>query len=124
MGLVFNDRVKEPAASAPALGAISMSGAASGGGFVTAITGIGTGNQAYLEAFDPVANVWEIFLGTVTAGSPVTISRDKTLNSSSGVGVAVNFANAPTVWCDFPAYLAALTSTSAAVHLASNAGAL
>lgn len=123
MGLVFNDRVKEPASAAPGLGTISMSGTASPG-CLTALAGIGTTNQSYFEAYDPTANVWEIFLGTVTAGSPVTISRDKTVNSSSGVGVAVNFGNTPQVWCDFPAYLAALTATSAAIHLASNAGAM
>ena len=120
MGLVLADDVREPASNTGS-GPWNMSGTASGGGYVTVLAGIGDTNNSYFVAWDPLTGARSVFKGTVTNGSPVTLSVDKTLNNG---GAAVAFTNAPIIWCDFPAYLAAMAAAGAAQSLASNAGAL
>ena len=72
----------------------------------------------------PISNTWEVGLGTVTSGSPATLSRDTVLSNSSGTTAKINFANSVTAWCDYPAgkavYKAADDSVSAPEFAASN----
>lgn len=120
MGLVFSDAAKEPASNTGA-GPFNMSGTAFDASCTTLLAGIGNGNQSYFVAYDPVGAKRMVFLGTVTTGTPVTVSVDKVLNNG---GVGQTFANAPILWCDFAAYHAALWTAGAAQTMASNAGAL
>jgi len=98
MALVLADRVKETT-STTGTGTWNLSGAVTG--FQTFVAAIGTGNTTYYSAYDGNSN-WEVGLGTVTSGSPNTLSRN-TIYASSNAGAAVNFTTAPTVWCDYPA---------------------
>jgi hypothetical protein len=100
VSLVVADRVQETA-SAPGTGTISLGGASAS--YQTFVSGIGSGNTTYYVALDVTANTWEVGLGTVTSGSPATLSRDTVLSNSSGTTAKINFANAVTVWCDYPA---------------------
>jgi hypothetical protein len=100
MALVVADRVQETA-SAPGTGTISLGGASAS--YQTFVSGIGSGNTTYYVALDVTANTWEVGLGTVLSGSPNTLSRDAVLSNSSGTTAKINFANAITVWCDYPA---------------------
>ncbi|HLQ23703.1 MAG TPA: hypothetical protein VK132_10880 [Gemmatimonadales bacterium] len=61
-------------------------------GFQTIVAAIGTGNrQTFRRSNQRFGGVdWEIFRGTVTSGSPDTLTRDTVLRSSNG-GALVNF---------------------------------
>ena len=100
MALVVADRVQENA-SAPGTGTLSLGGATAG--YQTFVSGIGSGNTTYYTIVDVTANTWEVGLGTVTSGSPDSLSRDTILSNSSGNTSPINFANAVTAWCDYPA---------------------
>ena len=121
MALVVADRVQETA-SAPGTGTLSLGGASAG--YQTFVSGIGSGNTTYYTIVDVTANTWEVGLGTVTSGSPATLSRDTVLSNSSGTTAKINFANSVTAWCDYPAgkavYKAADDSVSAPEFAASN----
>ena len=98
MALVLADRVQETT-STSGTGTLTLSGASAG--FQTFSTGVGNGNTTYYVIFDPIANVWEVGLGTVGAG---TLSRDTVLSNSSGTTSKITLAgNASYVWCDYPA---------------------
>jgi hypothetical protein len=98
MALALADRCKETTASS-GLGTFSLAGAVAG--FQSFVTGIGTTNTTYYSAFDPISLAWETGIGTVTAGTPNTLSRTTVLASSTGA--KINFANSPIVWCDITA---------------------
>ena len=100
MALVVADRVQETA-SAPGTGTLSLGGASAG--YQTFVSGVGSGNTTYYTIVDVTANTWEVGLGTVTSGSPATLSRDTVLSNSSGTTAKINFANSVTAWCDYPA---------------------
>lgn len=121
MALVVADRVQENA-SAPGTGTLSLGGATAG--YQTFVSGIGSGNTTYYTIVDVTANTWEVGLGTVTSGSPDSLSRDTILSNSSGNTSPINFANAVTAWCDYPAgkavYKAADDSVIAPEFAASN----
>jgi hypothetical protein len=78
MALVVADRVQETSSTA-GTGTLTLSGAAAG--YQTFSTGIGNGNTTYYAIVDPVANVWEVGIGTVGAG---TLARTTVLANSSG----------------------------------------
>ncbi len=99
--LVIADRVKETTSST-GTGTFSLSGAVPD--FQSFVTGIGTTNTTYYSAADGIS-LWEVGIGTVTAGSPNTLSRTTVLASSSG-GAKVSFTVSPTVICTSPAILA------------------
>lgn len=98
--LVYADRVKESTTST-GTGTISLLGNAAN--HVKFVTGVGTGLDCYYTIEDAVGQAWEVGIGTVTAGSPDTLSRTTVL-ASSNAGALVNFGSGTkTVWCDFPA---------------------
>ncbi len=82
----YADRVKETSTTT-GTGTYSLAGAEAGHQGVVA--GIGDGESAYFCAED--GTDWEVFEGTVTAGTPDTLTRD-TILASSNSGAAVDWA--------------------------------
>lgn len=106
MALVVADRVQETTTTA-GTGTLTLAGAATG--YKTFSTGVGNGNTTYYVIQDPTANVWEVGLGTVGAG---TLTRDTVLSNSSGTTAKISFAgNFSNVWCDYPATQAVYKNT-------------
>ena len=98
MALVYADRVKETTTST-GTGTINLAGAATG--FQTFVAGIGNGNTVKYCITD--GTDWEVGEGTVTDGTPDTLSRT-TIHSSSNAGSAVNWgAGTKDVFCTLPA---------------------
>jgi hypothetical protein len=96
--LNFADRVKETTATT-GTGAYSLDGAASG--FQGFVAGIGSGNVCPYCCTNGAD--WEVGRGTVTDGTPDTLSRDVILASSNG-GAAVNWgAGSKELFCTVPA---------------------
>ena len=85
MALVYADRVKETTTTT-GTGTINLAGAATG--FQTFVAGIGNGNTVKYCITD--GTDWEVGEGTVTDGTPDTLSRT-TIHSSSNAGSAVNW---------------------------------
>ena len=113
MSLLVADRVQETTTTS-GTGPLNLGGAASG--YQSFVSGIGSGNQTYYALYDTIANVWEVGIGTVTSGSPNTLSRDTVLSNSSGNTSPLTLAgNLTYVWCDFPA--AKLNSISQMANL-------
>lgn len=98
MALIINDRVKETTTST-GTGTINLAGAEEG--FESFVAGIGNGNTTYYAIAG--GSEFEVGVGTVTSGSPDTLSRD-TIISSSNSDAAVNFsAGSKDVFCTMPA---------------------
>jgi hypothetical protein len=96
MGLVLADRVQE-ITTTTGTGTINLGGSTVA--YQGFINGIGSGNKvSYVIASGDGLN-WECGIGTVTAGSPNTLSRDIVTASSNG-GAAINLNGTSTVWCD------------------------
>lgn len=82
------DRVAETT-STTGTGTVNLAGALSRyRGFVAAV---GTGSLVEYTIVHRSANEWEVGVGTVTAGSPDTLTRSQIKASSSG-GTLVNFS--------------------------------
>ncbi len=114
--LKFLDAAKERASNS-GTGPYNLSGAAFDASCVT-IGSMGDQAESYFTAYDPVAAQRMVFKGTVTAGSPNTLSVDKVLNNG---GSAVTFTNAPIIWCDIPAYITAMAAASSALTFSNGA---
>jgi len=100
MALVINDRVKETSTTT-GTGTLNLAGAETG--YESFVSGVGTGNTTYYAIELNAANQWEVGIGTVTSGSPDTLSRD-TIISSSNSDAAVTFsAGTKNVFCTLPA---------------------
>lgn len=100
MAFIFADRVKETTTTT-GTGTVSLAGAATG--YQTFVAGIGSTNTCYYCIADQSGTNWEVGLGTVTSGSPDTLSRDSVLASSNS-GNLVNFgAGTKDVFVDYPA---------------------
>jgi hypothetical protein len=100
MALVINDRVKETSTTT-GTGTFNLAGAETG--YESFVSGVGTGNTTYYAIELNAANEWEVGIGTVTSGSPDTLSRD-TIISSSNSDAAVTFsAGTKNVFCTLPA---------------------
>jgi len=98
---MFADRVKE-SSTTTGTGTINLGGAATGG-YQTFVAGIGTGKQCYYAIQNTSANEWEVGIGTVTSGSPDTLSRTTVL-ASSNAGALVSFTSGTKeVFCTLPA---------------------
>ena len=96
--LVVADRIQETTTTS-GTGTLTLAGAATG--YKTFSSGVGNGNTTYYVIFDTTANVWEVGLGTVGAG---TLTRDTVLSNSSGTTAKITLAgNSSNVWCDYPA---------------------
>ena len=101
MALVLNDRVKETSTTT-GTGTLDLAGASTG--FVTFVAGIATGNTTYYTIHNQGTAEWEVGLGTVTDGTPDTLSRDTVLTNSSGNTSKISFsAGTKYVFCTMPA---------------------
>jgi hypothetical protein len=100
MALVINDRVKETS-STTGTGTLNLLGASQDfEGFVSAI---GNGNTTYYAITNTGTDEWEVGIGTVTDGTPDTLSRDSVLSSSNSDAL-VNFTTGvKDVFCTVPA---------------------
>lgn len=109
MAFVLKDRVKETSTTT-GTGTFSLDGAVSGfQGFVAAI---GNGNACFYCIVNRSANEWEVGLGTVTDGSPDTLTR-VTVYESSNSGSLVNFSSGTKdVFVTYPAEKAAVQEQS------------
>ena len=97
MALVLKNRVQENSTTS-GTGTLTLSGAVPG--FQTFSTAIGNGNTTYYTLYDNVAQVWEVGIGTVGAG---TLARTTVLSNSSGTTSPLILAgNTISVWCDYP----------------------
>ena len=90
-------------------GTISLDGAATG--FRRFVLAIGSDNPCYYVVENPDNGEWEVGIGTVTAGTPDTLSRDTVLSSSNS-GAKVDFAaGTKNVWISVPAEKLVTTDT-------------
>lgn len=87
MTLLRADRVRETSVT-PGTGTFSLRGAVSG--YLTCVAGIGTTKRMKYCAIARDGSGWEAGIGTVTSGSPDTLSRDIFLDSSTGSAVSFN----------------------------------
>jgi len=115
MALKFFDRTKEDASST-GTGTFSLSGTASTGGFRTFQSVHTSGDEVFYAAVDSSNSTFEVGRGTLTSGSPWTLSRD-TILSSSNSNNKVNFAAAPNLFSTYPAGHAAFSDTSLASNV-------
>ncbi len=100
MALVVADRVKETTTS---VGTSTINLAGAEDNFETFVTGVGTGNTTYYAIVDKGNSEFEVGIGTVTSGTPDTLSRDTVLASSNSDAL-VNFsAGEKDVFCTQPA---------------------
>ena len=107
---MFSDRVKE-SSTTTGTGALNLGGAATGG-FITFVSGIGTGNRCYYCIQNTTASEWEVGIGTATSGTPDTLTREVVLGSSNS-GALVNFsAGSKDVFCTISADTIELAMTS------------
>ena len=113
MAFKVADRVLETTTTS-GTGTLSLAGAVAG--YQSFVSGIGTGNTTYYTIYDAVAQVWEVGVGTVTSGSPNTLSRTTVLSNSSGTTVPLTLAgNTSNVFCAYPAEKAVIVDTSSNV---------
>lgn len=97
MAIVLKSRVKETSTTT-GTGTINLLGTVTG--FRTFLAAFGNGGQAYYCIED--GTNWEHGIGTVTSGTPNTLSRTTILSSSNG-GAAVNWgAGTRNVFSDIP----------------------
>lgn len=87
MALVIADRVVETSTTT-GTGTLNLAGAVTGA--QSFVAGVGDGNTTYYVIED--GTDWEVGIGTVTAGSPDTLSRD-TVYQSSNSDAAVNWGS-------------------------------
>lgn len=112
MALVLNDRVKETTTTT-GTGTVNLAGAEEG--FESFVSGVGTGNETYYSIF--AGTEFEVGRGTVTSGTPDTLSRT-TVFSSSNSDALVNFsAGEKTVICTYPAKKAPSASMDATAYI-------
>ena len=98
MALVVKDRVQE-ATTTSGTGTLTFTGPIPG--YQTFSSSIGNGNVTFYTIYDTTAQVWEVGIGTVGAG---TLSRDTVLSNSSGTTSPLTLAgNSSNVFCTYPA---------------------
>jgi hypothetical protein len=96
MALVVKDRVQENSTTS-GTGTLTLSGAVPG---FQSFAIIGDGNTTFYTIYDNTAQVWEVGIGTVGAG---TLARTTVLESSGG-GSTVNFSSGTqNVFITYPA---------------------
>lgn len=97
---VYADRVKETTTTT-GTGTLNLGGAATGG-FQTFVSGVGSGNICDYCLLSGNGTDWETGSGTVTSGSPATLSRD-TVYASSNSGSKISLTGTSTVFVTNPA---------------------
>ena len=100
MAFVLNDRVKETSTTT-GTGNFSLAGAETG--FESFVSAIGTGNLTYYAISNDGTSEFEVGIGTVTSGSPDTLSRDTIISSSNSDALVDFSAGTKTVFCTLPA---------------------
>jgi len=100
--LVLADRIQETGTVSTGTGSVNLAGAVNG--FKSFINGIGTGNVTYYAIYDPTTYAWEVGVGTVTAGTPNTLSRTTVLSNSLNTTALISFSTSDTltVFCTYP----------------------
>lgn len=88
------DRVRETTTTT-GTGTLSLGGAVVG--FRTFVSGIGSGNSCYYAIIG--TGEWELGIGTVTSGTPNTLSRSVILSSSNSNSVVDLSAGTKNVFC-------------------------
>jgi hypothetical protein len=117
MALIVADRVKETTTTT-STGTLSLAGAVAG--FQSFVAGVGTTNTTYYAITDSATGDWEVGIGTVTSGSPDTLSRDTVLESSNSDNL-VNFgAGQKIVICTQPAEKAVYLNAAGDLDVAGN----
>ena len=109
MALKFYDRTKEEATTT-GTGTFSLSGTGADGGFRAFSAVHATGDEVFYCAVDSSNNAFEVGKGTLTSGTPWTLSRTE-IKSSSNSNNKVNFAAAPEIFSTYPAENAAFFDT-------------
>ena len=100
MAFVLNDRVKETTTST-GTGTIQLAGAETG--FETFVAGIGNSNECYYCIQAQGGSAFEVGRGTVTDGSPDTLSRVEVFSSSNSDSLVDFAAGTKDVFCTLPA---------------------
>jgi hypothetical protein len=102
MAFVVADRIQETGTVSVGTGTVSLAGATNG--YKSFVTGIGSTNTTYYCILDPTAYNWEVGIGTVTSGSPNTLSRTTVLSNSLNTTALISFSttNTLTVFCTYP----------------------
>jgi hypothetical protein len=101
MSLLLADRVKETTTTT-GTSTLSLGGAVAQ--FQSFVAGVGNGNTCIYAIAAGNGTDWEIGIGTVTSGSPNTLSRG-TILASSNSGSAISLTGTSTVWSDAAAPL-------------------
>src|SRR5687767_5664889 len=104
---MFADRVRETS-STTGTGTLDLGGAPAG--HQTFLQGIGTTKQCYYLITDN--SDWELGIGTVTGGTPDTLSRQVVLESSNGDSLVNWGVGTKTVMCVAPASTLGLSETA------------
>ncbi|CAB4848271.1 MAG: hypothetical protein F2774_03990 [Actinobacteria bacterium] len=98
MALVVKDRVQETTTTS-GTGTLTLAGAVAG--YQAFSSAIGNGNTTFYTIYDNIAQVWEVGIGTVGAG---TLARTTVLSNSSGTTSPISLpGNAAAVFCTYPA---------------------
>jgi len=98
MALVVKDRVQETTTTS-GTGTLTLAGAVAG--YQAFSSAIGNGNTTFYTIYDNIAQVWEVGIGTVGAG---TLARTTVLSNSSGTTSPISLpGNASAVFCTYPA---------------------
>ena len=117
MAFVVNDRVKETTTDTGTT-TIDLAGAETG--FETFVAGIGSTNQTYYCIQAQGGSAFEIGVGTVTSGSPDTLSRTSVISSSNADGLVDFGSGTKDVFCTLPASKAVIEDNSTNANIAGN----
>jgi hypothetical protein len=117
MAFVVNDRVKETTTDTGTT-TIDLAGAETG--FETFVAGIGSTNQTYYCIQAQGGSAFEIGVGTVTSGSPDTLSRTSVISSSNADGLVDFQSGTKDVFCTLPASKAVIEDNSTNADIAGN----
>jgi hypothetical protein len=114
MALVVADRVLETGTVSTGTGSVNLAGA--NNGYQSFVGAVGSGNTTYYAIYDASAYTWEVGIGTVTSGTPNTLSRTTVIASSnSGSLVSFSTSNTLSVFCTYPAEKAVYSNSTVLV---------
>ena len=114
--VAINDRVKETTTTT-GQGTVDLDGAKTG--FETFLERIGNGNQTYYCIAAEGGSEFEVGIGTVSSGTPNTLSRDTVLSNSDNNTNKVTFsAGTKEVFCTLPASKAILEDSANNMNVA------
>lgn len=114
MAFVVADRVLETGTVGTGTGPVNLGGAVSG--YQSFVGAVGSGNTTYYAIYDASAYTWEVGIGTVTSGTPNTLSRTTVIASSnSGSLVSFSTSNTLSVFCTYPAEKAVYSNSTVLV---------